>query len=194
MTSVVETSIGEYLQGLASTASVPGGGSAAAVAAAMGAALMSMVGKLSARKAKRPGDGEALQAMVPEFDRARDLLGRLSQDDIEAYRSVTTARNAARSESGHEGELAAAIERATLVPLETAQAAGQALDGAARLRALVWAMVASDFETGYLLLQTGFKGAMANAAINLPELSGDPRSRLQRQYEELARRHTGEVA
>ena len=191
MTSVVDTSIGEYLKGLASTASVPGGGSAAAVAAAMGAALMSMVGKLSARKAKRPSDGEALQAMVPEFDRACELLGRLSQDDIDAYRSVTTERKAARSESGHGGELAAAIERATLVPLETAQAAGHALDGAARLRGLVWEMVASDFETGYLLLQTGFKGALANAAINLPELPENARSRLEREYQTLLRRHPG---
>ncbi len=189
MRSVVETSIGDYLAGLASTASVPGGGSAAAVAAAMGAALMSMVGKLSARKAKRSEDGEALQAMVPEFDRACELLGRLSQDDIDAYRLVTTARKAARPESGHQGELAAAMERATLVPLETARAAGQALDGATRLKRLVWEMVASDFETGYLLLQTGFKGALANAAINLPELSGDARSRLERQYQELVRRH-----
>jgi formiminotetrahydrofolate cyclodeaminase len=48
-------------------------------------------------------------------------------------------------------------------------------------------MVASDYETGYLLLQTGFKGAMANAAINLPELSGDTRARLDREYESLLR-------
>ncbi len=191
MTSVVETSIGDYLQGLASAASVPGGGSAAAVAAAMGAALMSMVGKVSARKVKSPDEGEALQSMVPEFDRVFQLLGRLSQDDIDAYRSVVTARKAARGEFSHGGELATAVERATLVPLETAQAASQALAVAARLRPLVWEMVASDFETGYLLLRTGFKGAMANAAINLPELAGAARSRLEREYQDLSSRHPG---
>jgi formiminotetrahydrofolate cyclodeaminase len=191
MTSVVETPIGEYLEGLASTASVPGGGSAAGVAAAMGAALMSMVGKLSVRRATPLQDVEVLQALVPEFDRAWQLLGRLSQDDIDAYRSVTTARKAARTNSGSRVELATAIERATLVPLETARAAAAALDAAVRLRGLVWEMVASDYETGYLLLQTGFKGAMANAAINLPELSGDTRARLDREYESLLRDRPG---
>ena len=188
MTSVVETPIGEYLEGLASTASVPGGGSAAAVAAAMGAALMSMVAKLSLRKATPAQNVEALHSIVPQFDRACELLGRLSQDDIEAYRSVTGARKAARADQGRQAELAAAIERATVVPLETARAATEALDAAGRLRGLVWEMVASDFETGYLLLQTGFRGAMANAAINLPELSGDTRSRLDGEYQNLLAR------
>ncbi len=52
MTRVKDQTIGDYLQALASTAAVPGGGSAAALAAAMGAALVSMVAKLSAKKAR----------------------------------------------------------------------------------------------------------------------------------------------
>ena len=104
---------------------------------------------------------------------------------VASFRSVTGARKAARADQGRQAELAAAIERATVVPLETARAATEALDAAGRLRGLVWEMVASDFETGYLLLQTGFRGAMANAAINLPELSGDTRSRLDGEYQNL---------
>ena len=51
MSPVKAQTVGEYLAALGSTAAVPGGGSAAALSAAMGAALVSMVAKLSARKA-----------------------------------------------------------------------------------------------------------------------------------------------
>jgi methenyltetrahydrofolate cyclohydrolase len=50
VTAVKAQTVGEYLAALRSTAAVPGGGSAAALSAAMGAALVSMVAKLSARK------------------------------------------------------------------------------------------------------------------------------------------------
>src|SRR5207245_11782521 len=126
----------------------------------MGAALMSMVAKLSVRKATPAQNVEALRAIVPQFDRACELLGRLSQDDIEAYRSVTGARKAARADQGRQAELAAAIERATVVPLETAQAATEPLDAAGRHRGLVREMVISGLAPRYVLLRTDFRVAM----------------------------------
>ncbi|TMF12727.1 MAG: formiminotransferase-cyclodeaminase, partial [Chloroflexi bacterium] len=64
-TPVRDQTVGDYLQALASTAAVPGGGSAAALGAAMGAALVSMVAKLSAKKAKAVGDRDVLTGLVP---------------------------------------------------------------------------------------------------------------------------------
>src|SRR6202011_3526614 len=63
VTTVKDQTIGDYVQALASTAAVPGGGSAAALAAAMGAALVSMVAKLSAKKAKVDADREVLEGL-----------------------------------------------------------------------------------------------------------------------------------
>src|SRR2546430_12823849 len=100
MTRVKDQTIGDYLQALASTAAVPGGGSAAALAAAMGAALVSMVAKLSAKKAKAVEDREVLTGLVPEFDQLAARLLELSQDDIHAYRAVIDARKSgAQSEA-----------------------------------------------------------------------------------------------
>ena len=87
-----DQTVGDYLQALASTAAVPGGGSAAALAAAMGAALVSMVAKLSAKKARAVEDREVLTGLVPELDRLAVRLLELSQDDIDAYRAVIDAR------------------------------------------------------------------------------------------------------
>src|SRR6202043_3979206 len=70
MTTVKEQTVGDYVQALASTAAVPGGGSAAALAAAMGAALVSMVAKLSAKKGTGNEDRPADEARGRERDRA----------------------------------------------------------------------------------------------------------------------------
>src|SRR3989441_12146696 len=136
--------VGESLQAVASTAAVPGGGSAAALAAAMGAALVSMVAKLSAKKAKAAEDRDLLTGLVPEFDQLAARLLELSQDDIDAYRAVIDARK-----SGTHGEaLARAYERAAEVPLEAATAAARCLALLPEVSKRGWEMTASDLAVG----------------------------------------------
>src|ERR1700716_1042418 len=181
MTSVRDQTVGDYLQALASTAVVPGGGSAAALAAAMGAALVSMVAKLSEKKAKVAEDRESLTGLVPEFDRLAARLLELSQDDIDAYRAVIDARK-----SGAPAEaLARAYERAAEVPLAAATAASRALALLPEVSKRAWDMTASDLAVGSELLETGLAGALGNGAINLPELQGDAARRIERAYLEL---------
>ena len=176
--TVRDQTVGDYMQALASTAAVPGGGSAAALGAAMGAALISMVAKLSAKKAKTAEDRETLTGLVPEFDRLAARLLELSQDDIDAYRAVIDARK-----SGLPGEaLAQAYERAAEVPLATATAASRALALLPELSKRAWEMTASDLAVGSELLETGLAGALGNVAVNLPELQGEAANRIERAY------------
>ena len=181
MTTVRNQTVGDYLQALGSTAAVPGGGSAAALGAAMGAALLSMVAKLSAKKAKAEGDRERLLGLVPELDQLAARLLELSQDDIEAYRAVIDARK-----SGAQGEaLTRAYERAAEVPLATATAAARGLALLPEISKRAWEMTASDLAAGSQLLETGFHGALGNVAINLPDLTGEAAARVERAYREL---------
>ncbi len=178
MTSVRDQTVGEYLEALASTAAVPGGGSAAALAAAMGAALLSMVAKLSAKKTKAVEDREVLTGLVPELDQLAARLLELSQDDIDAYRAVIDARK-----SGAQGEaLARAYERAAEVPLEAATTVARSLVLLPQVSKRAWEMMASDLAVGSELLQTGFAGALGNVAINLPELQDEAAARIERAY------------
>jgi methenyltetrahydrofolate cyclohydrolase len=178
---VKDQTIGDYLQALASTAAVPGGGSAAALAAAMGAALVSMVAKLSAKKAKVNEDREVLEGLVPELDQLAARLLELSQDDVDAYRAVIDARK-----SGAQGDaLARAYERAADVPLKAATAAARGLALLPEVSKRAWEMTASDLAVGSELLETGFGGALGNVAINLPELQGEAAARIERAYLEL---------
>ncbi|HYM50811.1 MAG TPA: cyclodeaminase/cyclohydrolase family protein [Candidatus Limnocylindrales bacterium] len=180
---VRHTPIGEYVQALASTAAVPGGGSAAAVAAAMGCGLIGMVARLSARRAKDPASAATLEQLVPEAEALADRLMTLSQDDVDAYRAVVTARR----EGAAAEALAAANLRAAEVPLETARAAAAAIALHRRLQPLAWSMTASDADAAGLLLGAGFRAALANVAVNLPELKGEARDRIQRALVELQR-------
>ncbi|HEX9097265.1 MAG TPA: cyclodeaminase/cyclohydrolase family protein [Candidatus Dormibacteraeota bacterium] len=181
MTPVRDQTLGNYLEALASTAAVPGGGSAAALAAAMGAALVSMVAKLSAKKAKTAEDRERLSGLVPELDQLTARLLELSEQDIEAYRAVIEARK-----SGAKGEaLARAYERAAEVPLEAATATSRAIALLPEVSRSAWEMTASDLAVGSELLQTGLSGALGNVAINLPELRGDAAARIEAGYRQL---------
>jgi formiminotetrahydrofolate cyclodeaminase len=181
MTAVRDQTVGEYLAALASTAAVPGGGSAAALSAAMGAALVSMVAKLSARKATTVEDREFLTGVVPELDQLSARLLELSQDDIDAYSAVIDARKA----RSHGEALARAYERAAEVPLAAAIAAARGIALVPEVSKRAWEMVASDLAVGSELLETGFGGALGNVAINLPELQGDAAARIERAYLEL---------
>ena len=178
---VKDLTIGDYVKALASTAAVPGGGSAAALAAAMGVALLSMVAKLSAKKAKVDADREALEGLVPELDQLAARLLQLSQEDIDAYRAVIDARK-----SGDKGDaLARAYERAADVPLQAATVAARGLALVPEVSKRVWEMTASDLAVGSELLETGFAGALGNVAINLPELRGEAAARIERASLEL---------
>ena len=181
MTAVRDQTLGDYLQALASTAAVPGGGSAAALAASMGAALVSMVAKLSARKADTEEDREVLTGLAPELDRLAARLLELSQEDIDAYRAVIEARK-----SGAKGEtLARAYERAAEVPLEAGRATARAIALLPEVSRRAWEMTASDLAVGSELLQTGLSGALGNVAVNLPELRGDAAVRVEAAYRAL---------
>ena len=181
MTTVSEQRVADYLQALGSTAAVPGGGSAAAVAAAMGAALVSMVAKLSAKKAKEDRDRDLLSDLAPALDELCVRLLDLSQQDIDAYRAVIDARKAGAGTA----EMARAYERAAEVPLETAGAAADAIELAMKVSERAWEMTASDLAVGSSLLEAGMSGALGNVAVNLPELKGDAADRIERRYRQL---------
>jgi len=184
MTEVLTSSVREYLDQLASGSAVPGGGSAAAVAGAMGVSLLGMVARISARKAGNVPAGLRLLDLAPELDELRARLGRLSQDDIDAYRAVI----AARKRGAAPADLEQAYAHAAEVPLETARAADRGLAIFPEVSASAWEMTRSDLDAGQALLEVSLKVALANVAVNLPELAEAGRVKLEREYAELAAR------
>jgi formiminotetrahydrofolate cyclodeaminase len=110
-----------------------------------------------------------------------ERLAALSQEDIDAFRAVVAARKRGEGPAG----VRQAYRGAAEVPLETARCAWEGLELATRLQPLAWAMTASDVEAAQGLLQAALAGALSNVAVNLPELDGSDRSRIQPDYERL---------
>jgi formiminotetrahydrofolate cyclodeaminase len=182
---VSELTVSDYLQQVASDRPVPGGGSAAALAGAMGAALLAMVARVSMKKAKGAEIQAELEVLAPEGDRLVDRLLQLAQDDIDAYGAVVQARRSVREQGADEAAIRVAAEGAARVPLSTATLARRGLDMLDQLRPMASPLVASDVDTAQGLLRAAFDGALANVAINLPDLEPAAQEQLRRAYEAL---------
>jgi formiminotetrahydrofolate cyclodeaminase len=187
-----------WLEPYAAATNVPGGGSAAAVAGALGCALLGMAARAGARKL----DGEpaaALTALAEDADRLRARFVVNERADADAYeRMVATSRaaRAAADDAVAARAAAAAAVAATQVPLDTAELAARGLDLAQRLAGHGLDRTASDQLTGVHLLLAALAGALATVAFNLPDLPDEVvRGRLRARHDELAgAREAGERA
>jgi len=80
-----------FLDGLASSAPTPGGGGAAAISGAMGAALLSMVCNLTIGKKKYVEVEEELKQILGQSEALRTELTGMIADDVEAFDAVMGA-------------------------------------------------------------------------------------------------------
>jgi glutamate formiminotransferase/formiminotetrahydrofolate cyclodeaminase len=170
---LVERTLRAFSDDLASDAPVPGGGSAAAYAGAMGAALAAMVARITAKK-----EGSAESAdFIAEMDRLRVELLRLVDADSGAYARVAEAmrlpRKTEEEKRARSERLQAELITASEVPLEVAKTARRLLEACERSVARASPMTASDIGVGALLAEAALRGAALNVMINLASVK-DP--------------------
>lgn len=175
MTDFGESTLRRFLDDLASSAPTPGGGTAAAAAGAMGAALAEMVAALTLGREKYAASHEALRPIAEAAATARSSLLALAREDSEAYDEVVAARRMPKGtdeeKAARDAKIAAANLRAAQVPLETARTAAGLLDLIPELAEKGNPNAASDAGSAALLLETAVQGALLNVAINLAGLS-----------------------
>ena len=167
----------ELVERLATRDPVPGGGSAAAVAGAIGAALIGMVVELTTGRPEAATHQATLDEGRDGAARLRAQLLELAEADAAAYDSVIRARRLPR---GSDEELAArraamddATREATRTPLATASAAASVLELAERIAPVGNRNAVSDVGVGAMLAGAAVRGAGLNVRINLPYLASD---------------------
>jgi formiminotetrahydrofolate cyclodeaminase len=174
---LTELTVRTLVERLASSAPVPGGGSASALAGAMGAALVHMVVELSADRPAAAAHEETLTEIRTAAVAWQSELLNLAELDANAYAAVVHARrlprDTDREREARAVQLAAAIREATRVPLATAQAASEVLELARRLAPIGNRNAISDVGVAALLAATGVRGAALNVQINLPSVTAD---------------------
>ena len=167
----------ELIERLATSDPIPGGGSASALAGAMGAALVHMVVALTANRPAAAGNEEILAEIGSEAVAAQSELLRLAELDAAAYDAVIRARRLPKDteleRQSRDTQVHQATREATLAPLETVRRAADVLGLAERLAPIGNRNAVSDVGVGALLAVTAMRGAALNVRINLPYLADD---------------------
>ncbi len=179
---LIDRTLRAFGEDLASERPVPGGGSAAAYAGALGAALCAMVLRIAAKK-----DPETFAERIRELDNLRSDFTRLVDDDSAAFARVAEAmkmpRGTAEAKALRKERLQASLLGAARVPLEVAKTARRLLDVCERTMTDAKPMTVSDVGVGALMAETALRGAAMNVMINLASL--DDASQVKALSEEL---------
>jgi formiminotetrahydrofolate cyclodeaminase len=186
---VEEDSVGRYLADLASAAPAPGGGSAAALAAALGAALVAMTCRVTAKHAGAAHAGAApsvipLEELAEKADGLRHRLTALANDDSRVYSDVIAARRLPVPE--REPAVQHALERATEVPQRLAAESRSVLALCERIAPCARASTLSDLGVAAILAHGALRAGALTARTNLAGIvDGDFTGEMTRRLDAL---------
>lgn len=171
---ITQQPVDTFLDDLASSAPTPGGGSAAAVIGAMGAALVSMVCNVTLGKKGQEAAAPEMQAVREESERLRARLTAMVADDVAAFDGLMAAYRLPKSNDEEKLRRAAAIQStlraATETPLACARACAEVVALSRRAGEHGYSGVVSDAGVGVLAANSALRGAALNVYINAPSL------------------------
>ena len=164
------SSIVTFLDDLASERPTPGGGGAAAVCGAIGAALVSMVANLTIGKKNYEAVREDLEAVNAKAEVLRAELIRAIEEDAAAFNSVMAAYGLPRATDEEKAKRAASIQTAlkdaTLAPLRAVKACFEVMRLSAAAAEKGNLNVISDAGVAVLAANAGLRSAALNVFIN----------------------------
>jgi formiminotetrahydrofolate cyclodeaminase len=198
--------LADLLDAFASNEPVPGGGSAAALAGAVGTSLLIMVAGLAKTRSGAPEEVADLSEASARLRPLRDSLASLVERDSEAYAAVIEAMRLPKTtdpeQQARRSSIDAAMREAIEVPMETMRACQQALRGAVVVADNGNSNAATDTGTAVLLLMAALQAAALNVDVNLKSVSDAPfaerigteRDQLKSDADADARRATDRLA
>jgi glutamate formiminotransferase len=163
-----------FVTTVAAPTATPGGGSVAALAGALAAALGEMVCGLSLNRQSVEAHHPKLRELQNRLSSLRQrLLGNIDRDAL-SYEAVMAAFKLPRSTEGERAERTRAIEeaskKATLVPLETAELSAEVAKIISSLPDITIPLAAPDLAVALDLAGTARRGAIENVRANLPSI------------------------
>jgi glutamate formiminotransferase/formiminotetrahydrofolate cyclodeaminase len=165
----------DFLGELAAPTPTPGGGSAAAYAAAMGAGLVAMVAGVTVGKKKYAAVEAEMHAIRHQAEQLRAELTQSVDDDAAAFEAVMGAFRLPKDGPAHEKARTAAIELAVLnaarVPLDVATRALRVMELAARCAEVANLNAISDAASAGTLAHAALTAAGYNVRVNAHALA-----------------------
>lgn len=163
--------IQQFLDELASKASTPGGGSAAAIMGAMAAALGSMVGHFTVGKKGYEDVDAEVREILSQCEQLREKLTGMIKADIDVFNQVMGAYGMPKDDDDQKAKrsqaIQAALKEATDVPLACARAAAEMIGLCKPLAEKGNKNVISDAGVAVLAAEAALRSAALNVYINI---------------------------
>jgi formiminotetrahydrofolate cyclodeaminase len=168
---IADQPIGGFLDALAAVNATPGGGSATALLAAVAAALVSMVCRLSVDRQQVPAGRDEMAAALEGAQGLRRQLMGLMDEDVAAFDAVMRAyalpRSGEAERAARSQAIQAAMRTATLVPLACARACGEVLELARFAAEKGHSNAAGEAGVAALTAHAALRCAALNVRINV---------------------------
>ena len=164
----------KYLDDLAAKLPAPGGGSAAALTAATGAALISMVANFTIGKEKYKFVEEEIKKVLSSSEDLRQKLINLVDEDVTAYKKLSSAyklsKDSPEDKRKREQAMQEGLKEALATPLEVCKLSHQAVKLCPVMSEKGNANLISDVGVAVALLASAFQSALLNVEINLKSI------------------------
>ena len=163
---MLNKTVTEFTEALASKAAVPGGGGASALVGAIGIALGDMVGELTVGKKKYADVEEDVRALMVRAQELRVKLLECVNKDAEAFEPLSRAYGIPKDDPTRDEVMEKCLRSAAAAPLEILDLCCEAIELQREFAAKGSVLAISDAATGAALCQGAMYGAAVNVKVN----------------------------
>ena len=163
---MLNKSVTEFTEALASKAAVPGGGGASALVGAIGIALGDMVGELTVGKKKYADVEEDVKALMARAQELRVKLLSCVNKDAEAFEPLSRAYGIPKDDPTRDEVMEKCLRDAAAAPLEILDLCCEAIDLQREFAAKGSVLAISDAATGVMFCWGAMYGAAVNVKVN----------------------------
>lgn len=168
---LIDYTVSGYISLLASDAPSPGGGSAAALTGALGAALINMVGRLTQGREKYAQYADFNAELLERAGRVAGAFQALVDEDAAAFDAMSAAyklpKSAAAEKAARKRAIQAALTGCINTPLKMMELCVEALELTRSAVGKTNKNVASDLGVAALCLKAAMQSAWLNVLVNL---------------------------
>jgi methenyltetrahydrofolate cyclohydrolase len=173
---LAEQSIDQLLALIAARTPAPGGGSAAACALAIAAALEQMAAEFTLARADYAEHHSRTEQLRVTAGELRTAAVALAERELHSYGGLMRARRLPENEPGRDRQIAEAADEAIAAPLELCRCAAGAAEVGAELARDGNRNLAGDAICATLLAEAACRAAATLVTLNLADRAGDQRA------------------
>ncbi len=163
---MLHKSVNEFTAALASRASVPGGGSASALAGALAAALGGMVGELTVGKKQYAAAEPILRELLGQAEELREALLACVEKDAAALAPLAEAYAIPKNDPARAETLEVCLRAAAAPPMEVLELTARTVELLRSFADMGSPLAVSDAAVGAALAAAALRGAEINVRVN----------------------------